>query len=523
MAACLLVAFSALLLFSAFPSISFWPAAFVALIPFVQALEGLKAKDAFRTGFLWGLFFFFPLLWWLVPTISTYGRIHFLLAVPVVICLCCYLALYPALWAMFVKWLLDSGQAGLFFVISASSLWIVLEALRGVLFSGFPWGLMAYSLCPVPVFIQSADIWSVYGLGFFLVFFNLSIFEAVRMMRTKRAETASNKGVKVLFASLLCLLLFFFSYGVIKTRKVATTSKVWAAAVQASMDQSQKWDPALTLFTLNRYKELTHRAKKEFPELRLAVWPETAMPFYFQEDTSMKRAILDFARKEGLFILLGSPSYTYGKDGRVYYLNSAYAVGPKGIVLGRYDKHHLVPFGEYMPWGPVTAWARRFLPTAGDFIAGKEPTPLNAGPFKIGTMICFESIFPEIARKEVEKGANILAVITNDAWFGRTAAPYQHADMAIFRAVETRRWLVRAANTGVSRIISPIGEVLKETRLFVPSFVAAQVGLGQEQTIFVRFGSGWFVAMNFLVIIFCIYRIRKDKTKTRGSKEASRI
>ncbi len=491
----------------------------MALIPLAQALETVEQKNAFKTGFVWGILFFFSLLWWLAPTISTYGHIHILLSVPIVICLCCYLAMYPGIWALFMKRLLVSGRSGLFPVVAGSSCWVALEALRGVLFSGFPWGLMAYSLSPVPLLIQSADIWSVYGISFFLVFFNLSIFEAVRIFRSSAHVKGCGSHSAALFAAFLFVLIFVFSYGVFRARQEEAPAMIWASAVQASIDQNHKWDPAFTLFTVNRYKKLTIKAKNSHKGLKLAVWPETAMPFYFQEASAMKRDILDFAKANGLYLLLGSPTFVYGRDGRIYYLNSAYAVGPDGTVLGRYDKHHLVPFGEYMPWGPVTAWARKFLPTAGDFIPGKRLNPIHAGPFRIGTMICFESIFPEISRLEVKNGANILAVITNDAWFGKTAAPRQHADMAIFRAVETRRWIIRAANTGISRIISPLGEVEVDSMLFVPCSVSAQVELRRDKTIFVRFGSSWFVAMNFLVIIFSAYKM---KTTGSGKKEANR-
>ncbi len=515
MASSLLVGFSAFLLYFAYPPTSFWPVAFGSLIPLLQTIEGARSRAAFKLGFFWGLVFFGLLIWWLIPTISTYGKINFILATPVVLCLCCYLALYPALWTLWVKKLFDSGLSGLSLVLAATSAWVVLEFLRSHLFSGFPWGLMAYSLTAEPLLIQTADIWSVYGVGFVVVFFNLSVFEASRILKGK-GEFHQKRIRLALQGCTLCVLLSFFClYGVLKIGGQKGTTGVDAAAVQAAIDQNQKWNPAITMFTVDTYIDLTSRAKKLHPALTLAIWPETAMPFYFQEESVAKKRLKDFVRANGLFLLFGSPSYTYDKQGRVQYLNSAYFMGPDGQVFGRYDKQHLVPFGEYMPLGPITSWARRFLPTAGDFISGTSSSPLKGGPFKIGTMICFESIFPEIARKEVAQGANLLAVITNDAWFGNTPAPWQHADMAIFRAVETRRWLVRAANTGVSRIISPSGNVLANTDLFRPEFVVSKVYLGENKTFFVQFGTKWFIAMNLLVIMLFLYKIKR-----KGNKEA---
>ena len=505
----LLVGFSAILLYSAFPALSFWPAAFVALVPLLQALELVKdAKTAFKAGFVWGLFFFTLLLWWLVPTISTYGKIHFLLAIPVVMCLCCYLAIYPGLWAIFTKRLYMSSWSGVQLVIASASCWILLEAIRGWFLSGFPWGAMAYSLAPVPVFIQSADIWSVYGVGFLVLFFNLSIFEVVRMFKKASESGVIPRGFLPLAAIFGLVLGFNSVYGFLKINTPYKTD-MQVAAVQAAIDQNKKWAPEVTKFTVDRYINLTREAKERYPGLRLAVWPETAMPFYFQEDSAIKEQVLKFASYSNLYILLGSPSYVFSKGGEINYLNSAYVIGPNGTVLGRYHKTHLVPFGEYMPWGALTSWAKRFLPTAGDFVAGEALESIKAGPFRIGTMICFESIFPQIARKEVAKGANLLAVITNDAWFGQTPAPWQHADMAIFRAVETRRWLVRAANTGVSRIISPLGEVIVSSHLFRPEFVSARVGLCEKKTLYVKYGSMWFVAINLLIVIFSFYKTKE--------------
>ena len=507
----LLVGLSALLLFSAFPAYYFWPAAFVAFIPFLQAIEGARnPKAAFKAGFVWGLFFFSVLLWWLVPTISTYGRIHFILAIPVVLCLCCYLALYPAIWSFCVKKLYASGNCGLMLVLPASCCWIVLEAIRSFLLSGFPWGLTAYTLSPVPVLIQSADLWGVYGVSFFILFFNTSVFEASRILRLYKNKTELRRSFVFLCAGVVFVLCFHFFYGLLKTRNIPSSS-IQVAAVQAAIDQNRKWAPEITRFTVDTYIDLTQEAIKTYPNLKLVVWPETAMPFYFQENSAMKEQVLKFARKNGLYILLGSPSYTYSNNGQLQYLNSAYIIGPKGILLGRYDKNHLVPFGEYMPWGKLTSWARRFLPTAGDFVPGNKIEPLKAGPFKVGTMICFESIFPEIARIQVQTGANILAVITNDAWFGRTAAPYQHAEMAVFRAVENRRWLVRAANTGISRIISPSGQVMAESHLFKRQYITAEAGLNEKQTFYSRYGSFWFVAINFLVFLAAFFRLPQTK------------
>ncbi len=470
---------------------------FLALVPLFLAVFKSKKEKAKLIGFIWGITFFSLLLWWLVPTVSTYGGIHISISCIVILCLCCYLAIYPALWAHFLKNFLVIRPSPFFTILFSSSLWIILEYLRQKILSGFPWGFISYSLSTHPLFIQTADIWGIYGIGFLLLALNAFI---ALFLNKKLDKNFIIKGI--LLAAIISFFLFF--YGQIRLDEKNDTGLFWGSAVQASIDQSQKWNPSYQDFTVNRYIELTKKAKEKKKGLKLVVWPETSMPFYFQNDSIKRKRVLELAKKENLYILLGSPSYKFTDKGKIRYLNSAYLIGPDIQRLKRYDKQHLVPFGEYMPFGPLTSWARSFLPTAGDFISGKSSSPLSAGPFKIGVMICFESIFPEISRKEVKEGANILSVITNDAWFGKTPAPRQHADMAIFRAIETRRWLIRAANTGISRIISPRGEVVSESRLFIPEFILSKIGLNEDITIYVRFGPYWFLAINFLIVIFGI-------------------
>ncbi len=488
----------------------------VALVPFFHSVYSTGRKYSLRLGFFWGVGFFGPVLWWIAPTISTYGRLPIWAAWIIFAALVCYLAIFPALWAFLARWLLpekrDISCPG---VLALSSLWILLEFLRATFLSGFPWGSLAYSLCGIPLLVQTADIWGPYGVGFMVVFFNLALWQLILALKDRAFFRVHRACILRCTAMGLALAAFLVIYG-----RHGLSSHLEAdmrvAAIQGSFDQSLKWDPAYRKATMERYSLLTTRARKEFADLKLAVWPETAMPFYFQEEGPSRKYVLDLAAGLHVAILLGSPSYYYDSRGVVHYRNSAFLVGPDGSLRGRYDKMHLVPFGEYMPWGGLTAWARDFLPTAGDFSAGTSARPLESGPFRIGVMICFESIFPEIARQEVLAGANILAVITNDAWFGRTAAPVQHADMAVFRAVETRRWVVRAANTGISRIISPAGEIQAETSLFQPCFITRLAGLNAGITPYCRYGPYWFLGLNLLFILINCFYLKKRRGKDHG-------
>ena len=508
-----LVASSAIILSLCFTKVCPGFLSIIALLPLKWAIDRCKDYQAKSLGFIWGLFFFLLLLWWLIPTISTYGALPKPLAAVVLLALCSYLALYPSLWAHLFKKLCSLRLNSILLILAGSSIWILLEYIRSLLFSGFPWGAIGYSLAPYPLLIQTADIWGVYGIGFFVIFVNLCLSFFLDEFVNRKIQFIKSSNIFIVSLVLLSTFSFVAFYGLYK-KELQIKKGLFAVAVQGSIDQSIKWNPSFAQFTVERYKSLTKAAKKSFSNLKFVVWPETSMPFYFQEESLVKQDLLSFAQKESIYILLGSPSYTYGKDSRPRYLNSAFLISPKGKVIGKYDKQHLVPFGEYMPFGKLTEWARNFLPTAGDFISGTNKGPIGDDNISIGVMICFESIFPYISRQEVMLGADILAVITNDAWFGKTPAPWQHANMAIFRAVETRRWLIRAANTGISRIIAPNGEIVAESHLFKPEFIGSKVERLNKKTFYVKYGPYWFLAFNLLIVIIALgkaYMMRKEK------------
>ncbi|MBI5810560.1 MAG: apolipoprotein N-acyltransferase, partial [Deltaproteobacteria bacterium] len=212
----------------------------------------------------------------------------------------------------------------------------------------------------------------------------------------------------------------------------------------------------------------------------LIVWPETAVPFYLGRGGPSDASVGDIAKEAGSYILTGSPSYNYNQmAAKGEYFNSAYLFSPEGVVAGRYDKIHLVPFGEYVPMHRFLPFINKLTAGVGDFKAGPGPIPISSALGPIGVIICYEAIFPEISRGLVRNGAALLVNITNDAWFGRSSAPYQHFEMSVLRAVENRSYLVRAANTGISAVVDPAGRVRKESRIFETAVLSDTVGLRQ--------------------------------------------
>lgn len=456
----------------------------------------MSGKALFK-GFTAGVAFFFLLMWWVAPTITQYGNLPIYLSYAVVMLLVMYLSLFFSIWAGLADFILNhhSYQKIIFKILFLSALWTLLEWIRGHFLSGLPWGIIAYPLEKLPVLIQSADIWSVYGLSFFITAINLLIFFIIFDINISILK-------KWIYAFIIvCIFGLIYFYGDYSLNKYSgfynKDKTIYAGAVQGAIPQDIKWDREYQWHTLDVYAKLSKNIRDNLPEEKIfLVYPETAMPFYVQDPTILRHGIESIPGALNLYLLTGTPYYEIDAIGKKHDKNSAFLFKPDRTIAGRYDKHHLVPFGEYMPFGALLSWTKKYLPTAGDFLSGSEIKPIKADDLNVGVLICFESIFPEISREAVSKGANIIAVITNDAWFGKTGAPYQHEQFSAFRAVETRRWLVRSANTGISSIFTPGGERTVQTGLFRQDIAISKLSLIENKTIWVRYG-------DWIPLIFC--------------------
>ena len=475
----------------------------VGIWAFIYSLEGKSARRAGEIGIVFGLSHFGLMLWWLVPTISNYGRLPILAAIPVVGLLVVYLALYTGIWALLYR--LPVNLSHMERAFWGGALWASMEWLRGTAFSGFPWGVLALGLSDHPILIQLADTFSIYGVSLFFFLFILLSYYFVSLVLKGIFKDALRVGLGLVF--FLGIVLVYGGYRIHEMKWILASSNdtICLMAVQGAIHQTHKWDPDVRDRTLKAYFELTDAGIKgcagENPTI-LAVWPETAVTAYIDHDQETLSRISKYVKEKGILLLFGAPSYDLlpGISRPVYY-NSAYLMDKGGELLGRYDKRHLVPFGEYMPLGPFSELARRYLPTAGDFEPGRSGGGLRAGSgLEIGVLICFESIFSYLARESVLKGAHLLAVITNDAWFGRSQAPFQHEAMSVFRAVETRRWVIRAANTGISSIIDPTGTRRAATQLFVPAVIEVMGKATVVDSMFGRFGMSGFFALVLLLL-----------------------
>lgn len=477
--------------------------AYIALVPLFFAIScRQKPAKGFITGFVFGFFHFSTLIYWVFGTMQTYGRMPWYVAIFVLVLFSAYLALYPAVFTL----ILTRLQVPVYvFPFGAAFLWTGLEFCRAHFFTGFPWELLGYTQYRMIFLIQIADILGVYGISFLVVLTNAAVFLLVHAAMEQRKNNAPShpcflKGhpdrfvMKRIFAVLSVLFFLYTAYGLVRVHQTAemekTAPRLRVSLIQGNIAQKLKWDKNYRMKTLEKYILLSHAAIQENPGKapELVVWPESATPFYFLHNMQYSAILRDAVRKTGAAFLFGSPSFI--KNGREYVLfNSAYLLDKDALVKGKYNKAHLVPYGEYVPLRRYMPFLGKIVAQVGDFHPGKPgETLIMKDVGGIGVQICYEIIFPGLSAKMVQNGAVFLANLTNDAWYGYSSAPYQHFSMTVMRAVENKRALVRAANTGISGFIGPCGNVIGKTPLFTDAYLTKEIPLLAHETLYTRYG-----------------------------------
>ncbi len=492
-----LAAVSGLLLAAAFPLANLYLLAWISLIPLFLALQGQTVKNGFWLGGISGIIFFSGTVYWVTNSVHFYGGVPLIPASLVTLLLCAYLALYPALFGAAVVHL--KRQRPILLIVAAPALWTALELARTYVFSGFPWSLLGYSQYRALPVIQVADITGIYGVSFLIVLVNAAISVFI-------IDKKQYRGLAIV-ALMLALVI---GYGFMRLRAPEGTGGITISVVQGNIEQDKKWDPAYQTETIAIYERLTNEALKQNPAL--VIWPETATPFYFNGNNPTDRALTtdlsEFVKKSRTPLLFGSPTYEVKSLRTIVLRNSAFLLSGEGNILGRYHKLHLVPFGEYVPLKSVLFFVEKMVQAIGDFESGNDYTVMNlpegSSPshhVKFSTVICYEIIFPDLVRKFVDEGAQVVTTITNDAWFGKSAAPYQHFSMAVFRAVENRVPIARAANTGVSGFIDAKGRILSASGIFTEAFLTQTLIPGRTKSFYTRFGDVFSYACVILSIV----------------------
>ena len=501
---------SGALLILSFPKYGWGFVAWFAFIPLLFALHRVTSiKQAILLGFITGVVGYTGIMYWIVYVVVNYGYLPIYLGIIIMLLLACYLSVYLAIFAAGIIYF--RRKIPLYLI--APVLWICLEYCKSQLLTGFPWENLGYSQYLNLYLIQFADILGVFGLSFLIILVNVSLFEII----TKRS-----KHEYMIVAIVSMILVCVYIYGIFRINNIdklmqdPLVPSIEVSLIQGNIDQSIKWNENFQKETLNIYEDIS---LKNIPVSGgLIVWPETAVPFNFQDENDLRKQIKNLSIKTKSNFIFGSMSYSR-RSHHVDFYNSAYLLSPEGEVKGRYDKVHLVPYGEYVPLRNVFPFIKGLTAGIGDFSTGDGYSPLSSAGRKIGVLICYEGILPFATRMYKKESAEILVNITNDAWFGTTSAPYQHLSMTIFRAVETRLYLVRAANTGISAIIDPRGHIVEQTNIFQKDALKGKVKFLKIPTFYAEYGD-ILVSVCFMLSILCLLWSWKGRVRNAGRKHS---
>ncbi|MFA5321693.1 MAG: apolipoprotein N-acyltransferase [Smithella sp.] len=468
---------SGFLLFLSFPKYGWGLFAWIAFVPLFFSLQNtVTISQGLLLGFITGVVSYIGVIYWIAFVTVNYGYLPLHTGIALMLLLAFYLSMYVSLFAGCLVYFRDKMPL----YLTAPVLWVCLEYGKSFIFTGFPWENLGYSQYANTYLVQFADVFGVFGLSFLIILMNAVVFEVINKRSRKEFIVA---------AVVFLMMAGIYIYGILRIDQVNKTVRnspgIEVSLIQGNIDQSIKWDKDFKRETLNIYEQLS---LNNLPgNGSLIVWPETAVPFKFQDLNGLHDQIINLSLKTKSWLIFGSVSSSPQIDGADYF-NSAYLLSPSGAIRGKYDKVHLVPYGEYVPLRNLFPFINKLTEGIGDFSRGAGFYPLSMDDKKIGILICYEGILPFAARAYKNNSAELLVNITNDAWFGPTSAPFQHFSMAVFRAVETRLYLVRAANTGISGIIDPTGKIVARTNIFQTDALKGYVKFVRIPTLYDKYG-----------------------------------
>ncbi|MBW2360393.1 MAG: apolipoprotein N-acyltransferase [Deltaproteobacteria bacterium] len=434
-----------------------------------MGLRGASPRQAAKRAFLASLVAHSAIVHWIWIVTVVYGHANPWLGVLGPLGIGVYVAGFAAAYAAVAA----AGRLESPWLLAA--LWTALEHLRSFALGGFPWATLGYSQHLNPALLGLAPWTAVYGLSFVTFLGGVALAQATGEWRGAGRLRAATCGA---LAGVVAFHLLGFASGALTPSDPGQSVRV--AVLQGNIDQGAKWSREGFERALSSYEGLTREASAAGAQV--VVWPETAVPGAIGSDPRQAGRLEALAEETGALLVIGAVGLEAGPAGHRSVFDSAFAIDPRAGLVARYDKSHLVPFGEYVPLAELfgsffEAVARGIADTAVTQGPGPRALVLSAGgtSLTVGLPICYELLFPDLVRRFVNDGGALLLAITNDAWYGRTGAPYQFLAMTALRSAETRVWTARAANTGVSAIIDARGRVQQRTRIFERDWLQADV------------------------------------------------
>lgn len=485
-----------------FPDLGFL--AWFYLVPLILGIHRHRLGHKFILCFLSGIIAHYGKYFWLMTAMQEYGGLTFFEAILALTLMGIILSLFFAVFVSLASWANHVIRLPFFFLLPVFMVThdFVLDHFP---LGGFPWAIAPYSQGQWLSFFQWVDHTGVFGLGLFLYIINGLIAEGLLLFihrrQIDRMVTRFLIVVVLVFVSLFGSFLASQSY----ERAKAAGGSINVALIQGNIDQHIKWDPYKAQDNLNVYLKLSNTAAKD--GARVIIWPETAYPYGIRLDKIGRDHFLD--RPELPAPLLFGAVVSARVAGEPSIFNSVILADEAALLSRVYRKIHLVPFGEYLPFKNVLGFLGSLTRSVGEFTPGSEYTLFTVDGVKFGVLICFEDIFPRYARRMTLASADVLVNVTNDAWYGDSSAQYHHLVFSQFRALENRRYLVRATNTGITAVIDPHGEVIDRLEPFKEGYLLQSLKLDQVASFYTRRGNAWVSGVVIVCGLIFLYAVVK--------------
>ena len=453
----------------------------------------LSAGQGFWLGYLAGIIWYAGTCFWVYHSMHVYGGLGPLVSAGILVLFCLYLGLYHGLFGALLAKAASGASGSRRAIIVAPFLWVMVELARARV-TGFPWDLLGTAQVDNIPLAQIARFTGVYGVSFGTMLVNTAFAATFLLPRHRRRMllTSSAMTAAILQAGVL-----------VKAPPLPTGYT--ARLVQQNIPIETAWDAENFQQTLSELRALSASA----PAPPLVIWPESPAPF-FTNDAIFRNQLADTALQAHAYVIAGSLGVPVRRQPEAKLYNSAVLVSPAGEWVARYDKVHLVPFGEYVPFKSIFGFAGKLTREVGDFSPGTQRVVFDAGGQRVGVFICYESVFPDEIREFAANGAQVFVNLSNDGWFGDYGAPGQHLNMVRMRAIENQRWVLRATNTGITASVDPYGQVKASAPRHQRTVLDVPYGLVDGTTFYTRRGDwfAWGCVIISLVALFVRFNVR---------------